>query len=252
MLYKFFSCPTVQETVDRLSQILDRNTLWASDPTTFNDPFECKVVLDLNAVKEVRRARFLNDNKGASEVEFERWDAGLIRSKWYVEQETRKGILGSCGIACFTRDWNNELMWSHYAKNHTGFCVGYDEAVIRGWSEVRGALEVAYLEEAPVFRFFEETPDEFVRKAIFCKSKSWEYESEFRLLFDDSGLKTLPSGTILEVTLGCRASGELREEARGRLGTTSVEILQAAEIPANFRLSRDRIETGRFSMTSHF
>ncbi len=252
MLYKFFSGTTAQETVDRLCQILDKNTLWTSDPTTFNDPFECKVVLDLNARKEVRRARFLHDNKEASEAEFERWDAGLNRSKWYVEQETRQKILRKCGLACFTRDWNNELLWSHYARNHTGFCISYDEALIRGWSEVHGSLDVAYLEDAPVFRFFEETPDDFYRKVIFSKSKSWEYEKEFRLLFHDSGLKILPSATILEVTLGCRASNELRNEARKRLGNAGCEIFQVAEVLDKFRLSRDRIDVKSFVMTSHF
>lgn len=252
MLYKFYSCNTPQETVDRLCEILDGNTLWASDPTTFNDPFECKFVLDLNAVKEVRRARYLNDNKESSDVDFEDWDRGLNRSKWYVEQETRQQILRSCGIACFTRDWNNELLWSHYARSHTGFCIGYSEAVIRGWSEVVESHDVAYLEESPVFRFFEDSPGEFARKVVFSKSKRWEYESEVRLQFSDSGLKILPSGTILEVTLGCRASNELRKEASRRLGSTGLEFFQAAEIPSKYRLSRHHIEANRSFMTSHF
>lgn len=252
MLYKFFSCNTAQETVDRFRQIVDENTLWASDPTTFNDPYECKFVLDLNVEKEVRRARYFKDNTGASDEAFEAWNNGLDRSKWYVEQQTRQHILQSCGIACFTRGWNNELLWSHYAKNHTGFCIGYNEAVIRSWSEVVESNDVAYLEEAPVFKFFEESPDEFSRKAVFSKSKSWEYENEFRLIFNNSGLKTLPNGAILEVILGCRASNMLRGEARRRLGTSGFEIYQAAEILTNYRLSRHLVETNIVAMTSHF
>lgn len=252
MIYKFFSCTTAQETVDRFCGILDKNTLWAADPTSFNDPFECKVVLDLNAEKEVRRARFLHDNKGASEDEFETWDAGLNTSRWSVEQETRRGILQSYGIACFTRDWNNHLLWSHYARNHTGFCIGYDERLIRGWSDVCGSGDIEYLNKAPVFRFFEETPNEFARKVLFSKSECWKYENEVRLLFDDSGLKTLPSGTILEATLGCRASSELRHEARRRLGSTGFEMFQAAENLDEYRLSRHRVEADVFVMTSHF
>lgn len=252
MLYKFFSSTTAQETVSRLCQILDENTLWASDPTTFNDPFECKVVLDLNASKEVRHTKYFQDNQKASEAEFECWDAGLSQSKWSVEQETRQQILRTFGLACFTRNWNNELLWSHYARNHTGFCISYDEELIRGWSEVHGALDVAYLQDAPVFKFFEETPDDFVRKVIFSKSKSWAYEEEFRVLFGGSGLRILPSATILEVTLGCRASHELRNEARKRLGKAGYEIFQAAELPAQFRLSRHSIKAKEFVMTSHF
>lgn len=252
MLYKFFSCNSAQEMVDRLCQILDGVTLWSSDPTTFNDPFECKFVLDLNAEKEVRRRRYLHDNKHASDRDFEQWDSGLNTSKWYVEQETRQSILRSHGIACFTRDWNNELLWSHYARNHTGFCVGYDEDVIRSWSEVVESHDVAYLEDSPVFRFFQDSPDEFIRKVVFSKSKRWEYENEVRLLFDTLGLKKLPSGAILELTLGCRAPQELRAEARRRLGSAGLEIFQAGEIPSKYLLSRHRIEENIFVMTSHF
>ena len=30
------------------------------------------------------------------------------------------------GVTCFTEDCTNLLMWSHYAENHTGFCLEFD------------------------------------------------------------------------------------------------------------------------------
>jgi hypothetical protein len=30
------------------------------------------------------------------------------------------------GLLCFSRSWDNLLLWSHYAASHTGFCLGFD------------------------------------------------------------------------------------------------------------------------------
>lgn len=37
-------------------------------------------------------------------------------------EELRKYML----VSCFSEDYKSILMWSHYAKDHTGFCVEYD------------------------------------------------------------------------------------------------------------------------------
>ena len=29
-------------------------------------------------------------------------------------------------VSCFSEDYKSILMWSHYAKDHTGFCVQYN------------------------------------------------------------------------------------------------------------------------------
>jgi hypothetical protein len=45
MLYKFVGMPNGTKTVERLRQIVEDNTLYASSPAAFNDPFEFKVNL---------------------------------------------------------------------------------------------------------------------------------------------------------------------------------------------------------------
>jgi hypothetical protein len=252
MLYKFFSCPNAEDVTSRFQQILDNNELWIADPTTFNDPFECKVVLDLAAAEETRRARYFRDNPNANDAEFTRWNDGLDDSKWYVENSVREGILRSHGITCFTRDWKNELFWAHYGRSHTGFCVGFDEQKLRQWPEVAGAGNVSYLQQAPVFRFFHDDPSEFAAKVMFSKSAYWAYEEEFRLVFHSTGLKKLPEGAIVEITLGCRAPAMLRAEARKRLANSAVKRYQAGEVLADYKLDRTIIEANIFTMTSHF
>lgn len=252
MLYKFFSCSSDEEITARFLQILDMHELWIADPTTFNDPFECKVVLDLAATEETRRTRYFSDNPNSSDAEFTRWNEGLITSKWYVENSVRNKILRSHGISCFTRNWQNELFWAHYGRNHTGFCVGFDEQKLREWPEVAKSGNVTYRQNAPAFRFFHDDPAEFDAKVMFSKSACWAYEEEFRLVFDRSGLRRLPEGAVVEITLGCRAPARLRAEARNKLANSAVELYQAGEVFADYRLDRTKIERDVFTMTSHF
>lgn len=30
------------------------------------------------------------------------------------------------GMLCFSRDWHNTVLWSHYAEKHRGICLGFD------------------------------------------------------------------------------------------------------------------------------
>lgn len=30
------------------------------------------------------------------------------------------------GLLCFSRNWDNLLLWSHYGRSHTGICLGFD------------------------------------------------------------------------------------------------------------------------------
>src|SRR5271157_433416 len=31
-----------------------------------------------------------------------------------------------CGVLCFSQDWHNAMLWSHYAAKHAGMCIGFD------------------------------------------------------------------------------------------------------------------------------
>src|SRR5438552_5198124 len=30
------------------------------------------------------------------------------------------------GVLCFSKNWKNPLLWSHYAEKHKGLCLGFD------------------------------------------------------------------------------------------------------------------------------
>jgi len=48
-------------------------------------------------------------------------------------------------VVCLNEKKDNILMWSHYAKNHTGFCIEYDhKSLVSGAPRLRLLYPVFY------------------------------------------------------------------------------------------------------------
>ena len=91
----------------------------------------------------------------------------------------RKSVASRLGVLCFSRDWRNPVMWSHYADNHRGLCLGFDvdEAVAMPVEYVSRRLEFDhYLDPA--------TSEGEVRalasRFAATKYAYWRYEKEVR------------------------------------------------------------------------
>lgn len=83
------------------------------------------------------------------------------------------------GIICFSKNWTNPVVWSHYAKNHEGIALGFD---VRK-TDATGKplfLEVKYSKKLIDFCGGNEPDEKFMRKVIAAKFKSWHYEEEVR------------------------------------------------------------------------
>jgi len=93
---------------------------WFSKPTNFNDPFDCnmEVLLSHPEIKS-----YLDKQKGCYK---------MIKSN-----------TDNFGVLCFTkptskgkngdRGYNNKYFWSHYANDHKGFVLGFDESKINDY-----------------------------------------------------------------------------------------------------------------------
>lgn len=135
----------------------------------------------------------------------------------YEQLESAQQILHTdlssvLGVSCFTESHKNMLMWSHYAKKHTGICVEYDFGKLFsgnrdlllfpvGYSKKRPLLP---LEKAVEFNNKDITFDKSnlwvfipdIMKALIAKSDVWQYEREWRLIkfvkTDDDRIIHLP------------------------------------------------------------
>jgi len=82
------------------------------------------------------------------------------------------------GLICFSKHWDNLLLWSHYARSHSGIALGFDvaEDLIFPIKYEKERLKIsAYLKDK---KYFDE---KFASDIISTKSRDWEYEAEFRI-----------------------------------------------------------------------
>lgn len=142
---------------------------------------------------------------------------------------------GDVGVLSLTSEPLSVLMWSHYAENGAGVCVGFDAddewfarapASLSEMSSLFCLREVQYSASFPSVGSDREAepdyPERVVEAAFFTKYGVWSYEQEIRLLRPVAGLTVtngialdaIPLSAIREVIVGPRATPETLTMAR--------------------------------------
>lgn len=92
--------------------------------------------------------------------------------------KTRQKCFDGKGIICFCRGWQNPVVWSHYAKNHTGLALGFDVP-----SDV--TLEVKYRKSRKKVKNINtltaKQRERLVEESMSTKYLHWRYEDEVRV-----------------------------------------------------------------------
>lgn len=88
------------------------------------------------------------------------------------------------GLLCFSRNWHNPVLWSHYAECHAGMCLGFD-------APDDHIHRVAYARRRVVVEF-EKLKTHAIDKAaimkfLFTKYSHWKYEAEARMFINLQG-----------------------------------------------------------------
>ncbi|PQA81041.1 hypothetical protein C5F52_21725 [Limnohabitans sp. TS-CS-82] len=132
-------------------------------------------------------------------------------------------------VFCVSEDRDNLLMWSHYAKDHTG-------AVFELWSlpdednPLSVAVPVNYVERPIAFFSMKEFVDDMVgirkldiralyRRYACTKSLHWAYEKEWRVWYplsktDKYDFSPIRPSELKAVYLGCRSEQGFRDHVR--------------------------------------
>lgn len=121
---------------------LEQKRIKLSEVENLNDPFElwCMKHEDAKVRKELRR--------------------------WKTEAAKKYALL------CFSKNWSNSLLWSHYGDKHKGVCLGLD---VRSDS----VKKVRYTRER--VRLSSTFDERTTNTLLFTKSTGWSYEEEWRM-----------------------------------------------------------------------
>lgn len=110
---------------DALYEIILKQSLKFSDPRTFNDPFDCnEKLLTINYDEDYVEETISQITKSLS-----RSEKRELKRKFRNpanQAEIMRNKLKEYKLSCFSENYKEVLMWSHYSKKHTGICVGFD------------------------------------------------------------------------------------------------------------------------------
>lgn len=173
VLYKYKDVS--EDAIRHVEDMLRNNRLWFSSPKAFTDPFDCRCVYDIRNTREevvLGKMRFLT-RKGASLSDaLAQAEQDIPRSTSELEEWLEQQIKGhsyraaNTGILCLTRFCDNPIMWTHFAKGHTGICIMFRVPDVRKDSHIdfiASALPVEYVDCCPLINF---ARDEIVSRSF--------------------------------------------------------------------------------------
>jgi Protein of unknown function (DUF2971) len=128
-------------------------------------------------------------------------------------------------ILCFSRNWDNLLLWSHYGASHTGTCLGFD--IPEGDPGANYDTDLLYQPNVLQIRCWEDVNPDLANRLLRTKHESWSYEQEVRMFAslddppDSNGLNWMEFGPRLvlkEAIIGAqcppRVSKDVEEAVR--------------------------------------
>lgn len=224
-------------------KILSKQELWIPSPSTFNDPFDCRINVAYHLMAKDEKlareffTRLVSKNpKSFPPEQKEQYieqalkDAHFKDDEWLDDhnETTIKQSHEILGVYCLSPTYNNAMMWSHYADGHRGFCVGFDMEKLCPYFS--GGGFVTYSDKYPIISPIEEEDKKYFMPLVL-KSDHWDYEVEYRLLKMGVVNQAIPidKSIIKEVVLGCLMEKEHKKEIIELVSSQlpHVKILQA-------------------------
>jgi hypothetical protein len=166
-----------------------------------------------------------------------------------VVEQTKNELSKTVGIICLSKNWDEILMWSHYANSHTGICLGFEieEANLMEVNYQERRLTLADLGIDSIAEFGE--PE--MRKLLLTKFKTWTYESEYRVFASTDEcdahkeiafFKLADTLHLREVILGVSSSIQINQLTE-LLGdrASSVKYFKAKLHGSEFKLNREEL-----------
>jgi hypothetical protein len=219
--------------------ILDNLGLKFNIPKNFNDPFDCDPSListsnnyNIELLKQIIKNPPYGLEPAVKRAIEEVVASGDFNNSPYYKnfkkishEDLREKLLSNTKITCFSEEYNNMLLWSHYTKNqygkdHTGICIGFHvdnllDSLANSFvsMDLHGPfLRVKY--DPKRINYEVDSPDDLLPLMMWLKTKSscWEYENEIRLVLPkwveqlDKSIIPISKDVISAVYLGVNVS----------------------------------------------
>ncbi len=247
-LYKYRSVdPSAADSINRLKDTLVRSRLWLSSPMDFNDPFDVSAKVVASGTPKERRDRLDDWLKQQRLPWKERKRQLREHMKEPVEEFEKKLSIAfrkgqeDVGVFSFAGNPRDILMWSHYAKDHTGICIQFERA--RDLKVLSHAVPVKYSADYPIVNWFKNFPTS-LGIMMLQKHEGWAYEQEQRMVFPGFARKfrQFDPAAVIGIIFGCRCSELIRESVldvlkeRKAAGLPDVKLYRALKNDSKYQI----------------
>lgn len=247
-------------------KLLKNNELYTPSISEINDPFDCLIQFNYDALHDGFSARDIDimykefgnqlDALGYNPLKLLRINditeiANVIKLKKQNDQKFINNRKRHLGVASFSEYWNIILMWSHYSNSHKGFCIGFDTQKLIESSYFNNGCKVFYTKNYPSVDPFEELNEKTV-KVFYHKDKSWEYEQEYRMTkffgyhrneceFKKQKKIYFDDNCVSEVVLGLKIDPENQKEILRICDLKAIPVYKIISESKSFILKRKKI-----------
>jgi len=199
-----------------LSMFINRE-LYFSIPETLNDPYDCQLPI----IESINYAFEMAKTDSSEPMSDEK--RNLLDTLSGCAQKMEEAIK-IAGVFSLSETCMSVLMWTHYADEHKGVCIGYqfpeDMSEFDSQDLMMNMSHCKYLPKNPIAAYLrvigivDDIPllewnkfwYEILGLGLITKHKSWKYEKEIRILRKRSGtIKFLPEH-IAEITFGIKTN----------------------------------------------
>lgn len=182
--YEEFSAQSLQN--------LKAQSIFFGSPLRFNDTYDCALNPSLKNPTEkqleVIRHHYTDIEDVPPQVKVEFKNASKSKLKLLIERVTlqalrmhNESLVRKIGVSCFSEKNDDLLMWAHYGGKYKGFCLEFATSYepFKLMRKVKYTTVMPKLNPASVIlnNDFEQVLDLY-----FTKSKSWDYEKEWRVI----------------------------------------------------------------------
>lgn len=161
-----------------------------------NDPYEIQLFYDIEKIAKefsFKNRKVIKKEVNGAEIEAEYYKDMEPDDKKELNDKIHKlneDIKNKLSIFCLAERNDINPMWAHYADNHEGICIEYDLKKYENTFLKTICFPINYVEKNDVtedlislvvYKNLENTI--FLLKVATTKSKDWEYENEWRIVF---------------------------------------------------------------------
>jgi hypothetical protein len=167
----------------------------------------------------------------------------LISRSRKMHEATRSDS-GIISLSCLE---NNQMMWSHYANGHRGFCIGFHTDLLKGVGAIMGKVD--YTDSFPTIQNLPRNSDGYLRTFVteaFTKHSDWAGEEEFRIFLEPcvNRVVKFPIEAVASVSFGCKMPVLEREELaiKCRALYPHAKLFQAVHKEHSFSIQLESID----------